>query len=463
MSPWGIVGRPHRRDVLALVAVLVAFGAGFWRAREHPSPSSFLRHAVAPWHREEPRFQSRFVALRPGLHVHAACLVELADARVRAFWYSGSREGALDVEIRTAVFDPSRGAWGEEKTVATPAGTQRSVLRYVSKVGNPASVRTPDGTLWLFYVTVSIGGWGGSAVNAVASRDDGETWGRARRLVSSPFLNLSTMVRGQPVLYADGTIGLPVYQNLVGSFGQLMRLSATGAVIDRHRIGDALSSLQPVVLVRSPMEALALLRNAGAERPNRVLGTATRDAGRSWTPSLRLPLRNPDAAVSGVVLPDGRILVALNDVEVERDALSLVVSGDGGRTWRTARTLEDQVASRDRPVDDRRYDRTVEGARPRHGPARRRRAGLHPFLPALHVLGAALPLRVLLPLPAPGAERGDPPRVHVEPGLHEARDVQPGLARRGPLPCPASLTSRGCSGRRWPRPRPSCACPGSLG
>ena len=73
-----------------------------------------------------------------------------------------------------------------------------------------------------------------------------------------------------------------------------------------------------------------------------------------------MPLLNPDAALSGLVLPDGRILVALNDVEVERDALSLVVSDDGGVTWRTVHRLEDQVAARDQPVDDARYDRTVE-------------------------------------------------------------------------------------------------------
>ena len=360
MMPAPGLFRRDRRDLLLLGVVLVAFGAAFWRCGERPAPAAFLRRSVTGPRSETPRFQSRFVGIWPGLHVHAACLVELADARVRAFWYSGSREGASDVEIHTAVFDPERGEWGEEKTVATPAGTQRSVWRYVSKVGNPASVRAPDGTLWLFYVTVSVGGWGGSAINAVASRDDGETWGRARRLVSSPFLNLSTMVRGEPVLYADGTIGLPAYQNLVASFGQLLRLDATGAVIERHRVSEASSCLQPIVLVRSPTEALALLRNAGEERPNRVIGTSTRDAGRSWAPPSSLPLLNPDAALSGVVLPDGRMLVALNDVEVERDALSLVVSDDGGSTWRTARQLEDQLAARELPVDDARYDRTVE-------------------------------------------------------------------------------------------------------
>ena len=352
--------RPDRHDLLLLGVMLVAFGAAYGRARARPEPAAFQRRSVPAPRVEAPRFQSRFLTTRPGLHVHAACLVELTEGRVRAFWYSGSREGAPDVEIRTSVFDPDRGGWDEEKTVATAGGTQQSIWRYVRKVGNPASIRTPDGTLWLFYVTVSIGGWGGSAVNAVASRDGGETWEPARRLVSSPFLNLSTMVRGEPVQYADGTIGLPVYQNLVGSFGQLLRVDGAGAVIDRQRLGDAGSCLQPTVLVRSPTEALALLRNAGAEQPRRVVGTTTRDAGRSWGPLVRLPLLNPDAALSGVVLPDGRILVALNDVEVERDALSLVVSSDGGVTWRTARQLEGQVAARRLPVDDARYDRTVE-------------------------------------------------------------------------------------------------------
>jgi predicted neuraminidase len=359
VRPGHGVVRPDRHDLLVLGVVLVAFGAAYGRLRAHPEPAAFQRRALAVPRVETPRFESRFLTMQPGLHVHAACLVELADGRLRAFWYSGSREGAPDVEIHTAVFDPDRGEWGEEKTVATAGGTQRSTWRYVRKVGNPASIRAPDGTLWLFYVTVSVGGWGGSAVNAVASRDDGDTWGPARRLVSSPFLNLSTMVRGEPVPYADGTIGLPAYQNLLGSFGEMLRVDGSGAVIDRQRVSDASFSLQPIVLVTSPTDALALLRNAGADEPRRVIGTRTRDAGRSWAPPVRLPLLNPDAAIAGVVLPDGRILVALNDVDVERDALSLAVSSDGGATWRTARQLESQVAARALPVDDARYDRTV--------------------------------------------------------------------------------------------------------
>jgi predicted neuraminidase len=355
--------RPLERSPLVLVFVIVAFGAAFGRAGLHRPAAAFQpRPSVGAQALpdEEPRLETRFVSTRPGLHRHAACLVELADGRIRAFWNAGSREGASDAEIRTAVFDRARAAWSREGTVVDPDRTQQSIRRSVRKVGNPAAIRTPDGTLWLFYVTVTVGGWGGSSITAVTSRDDGESWSPARRLVSAPFLNLGTMVRGQPFLYTDGTIGVPAYENLLGPFGELLRVDGSGSVIDRRRLSANGSGVQPVILVRSASEALALLRSSGPERPRRVIGTATHDAGQHWTPPVRLPLLNPDAALSGVVLPDGRILVALNDVEGERDVLSLVLSGDGGATWRTVHQLENQLAAREQPVDDARYDRTVE-------------------------------------------------------------------------------------------------------
>ncbi len=346
-----------RRDHFVLALVVVGFAAGLWRARERVAPSTFVPgHATEP-RDQEPRFDTRFVSTRPNTLTHAACLVELGDGRIRGFWYVGSREGAADVEVHTAVFDPTNGAWGDEKTVVGPEGTRRSLLRYVRKVGNPAAVRGSDGTLWLFYVTVSVGGWGGGSITVVTSTDDGETWSRPRRLVGSAFLNVGTLVRGEPFLYADGTIGLPAYEALARNVPLLLRVDRRGAVVDRQRLSTDTDSPQPIVLRRSATAALALMRSSGVPR---VGATATVDAGRTWTRLQRLPLRNPDAALAGVVRPDGRLLLVLNDVEVERDELSLVSSDDGGATWRTLRVLEDEVAARQLPVDDGRYDRTVE-------------------------------------------------------------------------------------------------------
>jgi len=306
-------------------------------------------------------FRSRFISSRQGVQTHAASAVELLDGRVRAFWYAGSHEGAPDVEVRTAVFDPAREAWGEEGVVASAGTTQGSVRRFVRRIGNAVAGRAADGSLRLFYVTGSVGGWVGSSITVMTSRDEGATWSPARRLITSPFLNLSTLVRSGPFLYADGTMGLPVYHEFLGKFGEVLRLDVSGTVIDKERLGEAGSGLQPVVLVRSPREALVLLRSGGgSSRPRRVLGATTADSGGHWTQPVPTPLRNPDASLSGIVLADGRIVVVLNDVEEARESLSLVISLDGGKRWRTIYQLEDQLARRDQPNEDE-YSRTIEG------------------------------------------------------------------------------------------------------
>jgi predicted neuraminidase len=350
--------RHDSRSLFVLSVIVVAFGGGFQRILARPVPSTFRMTAPAATPDEAPRFTSRFLTTPHGIQTHAACLVELADGRIRAFWYAGSREGAPDVEIRTSVFDPGRGIWGEERVVADASTTRRSLARYVRKLGNPTAIRTPDGALWLFYVTVSMGGWSGSSITAITSHDEGETWSPAQRLVTSPVFNLSTLVKTAPFLYADGTIGLPAYQELTGSFGELLRLDRSGAVVDRRRLSGA-GALQPLILLRSSTEALALLRNSVPERLRRVVATHTTNAGGDWTAPIRLSLSNPDSPLSGVVLPDGRILVVLNDIDVGRDVLSLAVSEDGGVRWKIVRRLEDESAVRNQGAERARYDHTL--------------------------------------------------------------------------------------------------------
>ncbi len=353
-------GRGGRRRLLALGLTVLAFGAGFKTALERLPPSAFLGIAPAEGGLGEPSFRTAFVSRRHDVTAHAASLVELGDGRLRAFWFSGSHEGALDVEIVSATFDPERETWSESTVVAGPETTERALWRHVTKVGNPTALRTADGTLWLFYVTVSVGGWGGSSVSLIRSSDDGETWSPPQRLIGTPFLNLNTMVRGAPFEYADGTVGLPAYQSLLRGFSEVLRIDTSGAVIDKQRLSRLGGGSQPAIVPTSENGALALMRPSGQPAPRRVLISSTRDAGGHWTRPVKTPLINPDAGLEGLALGDGRVLVALNDVDVERDALSLVVTDDGGKTWTTVHRLEDQMAARSQPADDDRYARTVE-------------------------------------------------------------------------------------------------------
>ncbi len=344
--------------------VVIATSAAVFRAASLPQPAPFRfeRSEAAGW--GTARFESRFASTQHNVTAHAASLVELRDGRIRAFWYAGSREGARDVEIRSAVYDAraergsdarAAGAWSPERSVLTRETAQRGVMRYVAKLGNPVAARAADGTLRLFVVTVSLGGWAGSSITALTSRDEGETWDAPRRLVTSPFLNLSTLVKGTPFLYADGTLGLPVYHEFIGKFGEVLRLAPSGAVLDKQRLTHGAHSLQPVVLLQGDTDALALLRHSGSSTPRRVVLASTADAGGHWAEGPQAPLANPDAALSGVVLGDGTLLVALNDIEEDRDVLSLAVSRDGGAHWTRIHDLENQRARRDAPFDRAAY------------------------------------------------------------------------------------------------------------
>src|SRR5690606_16600927 len=109
--------------------------------------------------------------------VHAATAYAHND-ELTAFWYGGTREGARDVSIYQAKLVGDE--WGAPKVVIDRKRMKGELDRHIRKIGNPIVYRHPDGRLWLFFVTVSVGGWAGSSISLAESTDDGQTWSRAR-------------------------------------------------------------------------------------------------------------------------------------------------------------------------------------------------------------------------------------------------------------------------------------------
>lgn len=377
------------KNYLVTGAVLLAFVPGLYKAWQQPEPSFGFQMPVfdppvvqpvlakkPPLRKkgrrhlrrhEEPNvinghYVSHFASSRLHAQTHASSLIELRDGRIRAFWFSGSREGASDVTINSAVFDPARDEWSAEQVIASRSSTQRALHRYVAKLGNPVVGRAADGSLRLFYVTVSVGGWAGSSITMMSSTDEGETWSEPRRLVTSPFINISTLVKGAPFLYADGTMGLPVYHELFSKFAEMLHLDAAGNVIDKQRLARAgQGTLQPVVLVRSPSQALVLMRYSGRDNPHLARSLYTEDGGQHWTSPEKSTFPNPDAALTGTVLQDGQLLAVLNHQEQGRDSLSLMLSADGGRTWKERHRLEEMRVVRDKKLSEAQCLRIVKG------------------------------------------------------------------------------------------------------
>jgi predicted neuraminidase len=218
---------------------------------------------------------------------------------------------------------------------------QKGLSRYIAKLGNPVPARMADGRLQLFFVTVSIGGWAGSSISSLITDDEGLTWGNPQRLISSPLINLSTLVKSPAISFADGRLGLPAYHEWIGRFGEFLRVDA-GQVIDKRRMSSGRSAIQPMVFVNDAQDATAYFRQTRkAGLAKQVPVSQTLNAGQSWQSEPDLPIANPNSAVAGLQLNSGTRILVLNNIEAGRHRLALMMADAKSRQWQVIEVVED--------------------------------------------------------------------------------------------------------------------------
>jgi len=282
--------------------------------------------------------------------VHCPTVVSLRGGNLLAVWYGGTREGAPDVALYQSVWDRGSGAWSTPCRLMDAGAAGADLGRYVRKMGNAVLCEDGRGRVWLFFVTVSLGGWSGSSINYSISEDDGCHWSRCNRLVTSPLLNMGTLVRGTPLRYKDGSLGVPAYSELWGKRGQLIRIASDGTVLDRSRITWGRTFLQPSVVPLDADHAVAFLRNSG-EKSRRIFDARSSDGGGSWSYPHRMDLPNPDSAVMGLDSGEGDLLLVFNNMMIDRDDISLARSADRGKSWRVIHEFEKASPSEWEEID----------------------------------------------------------------------------------------------------------------
>ena len=307
---------------------------------ESNKPAKTLKNAV-PVKPAQPSLRMDWLPDTGAPSVHAASLIALKDGGVRAFWFAGSREGAPDVVINTAVFDPQASRWSAPIVVMDRVGAEKGLSRYIAKLGNPVPARMADGRMQLFFVTVSIGGWAGSSISSVISDDEGLTWGRPQRLISSPLINLSTLVKSPAISFADGRLGLPAYHEWIGRFGEFLRIDAS-QVIDKRRMSSGRGAIQPVVFSDGPQDASAFFRQTrSSSQPKQIPVSETKDAGQSWVVTKDLEIPNPNSALAALTLANCTRLMVLNNIEAGRYRLVMVMRESNSAQWQVIQVLED--------------------------------------------------------------------------------------------------------------------------
>lgn len=288
--------------------------------------------------------------------VHAASVIPLKNGRWRSFWFAGSREGASDVVILSSVWDKNKNVWQPPTVVLDRKTAQNLLGRYIAKLGNPVPFVNKNGQIELFVVTVSVGGWAGSSITRLNSDDEGETWSKPRRLITSPFINISTLVKSPGFFFSDGTIGLPVYHEWIGKYGELLRLDHSGKVIDKRRLSSGRGTLQPVIFFDNENQAQVFFRQARKKGPNLIPVSQSQNAGLTWQVKDDLNIPNPNSAIAGIELSNGARLMAINDLEHGRKRLVMLASfpsktnpigerSNNYSNWKILKVLDDETQS----------------------------------------------------------------------------------------------------------------------
>jgi predicted neuraminidase len=332
------------RWIFVVFAWLLCAAAIFTQGNPFADPKfASNRQDSAAGVKATPFFKEEFI--NPGQHlpmVHVASLAKTENGLRAAVWYGGSGECAPDVSIYFSASPRPLGAWSQPRAVMTRLRAERDLGRPVKSIGNAVLLANPDGSLRLLFVTIAMGRWSASQLNTCISRDGGATWSPSERLTLSPLFNFSDLVRNLPISLAGGGWCVPVYQEFLGKFPELlwMQESGGGLIVRKSRIAGGCSTLQPSLIPLDDKRAVALLRDVSDAR--RIFMSHSSDGGLNWSKPAPTNLPNPDAGIAGISLLDGEMLLAYNDSSHTRDNLSLAVSKDGGRFWEKIAVLESQ-------------------------------------------------------------------------------------------------------------------------
>lgn len=286
-----------------------------------------------------PMFESQIIPQPAYLPAaHSSSFTMLPNGDLLAFWFAGTKEGSPDVKIWRSTYH--NGKWSMATALVDPQMIAKANHRYVIKVGNPVIYRAENGVLHLFVVSVSIGGWSGSALNHLTSTDGGISWSVPERIVISPFFNISTLVRTSAVALSDGGFYLPVYMELGRKYPELLRFNYDGKFVEQIRITAKDKMIQPSIVPLSSEKAWVYFRNANKpDAPRYLYAAFSSNAGLNWSQPEKTNLFNPDSSLVAANLGGGRLLMVYN--QDDRSQLKLAVSRDG-LNWRPVYNLENQ-------------------------------------------------------------------------------------------------------------------------
>lgn len=178
-----------------------------------------------------------------------------------------------------------------------------------------------------------MGGWSGSAIYHARSSDQGRSFGQPSRLLISPFVNVSTLVKAPPLDDTEGGVLLPVYHEFTDKFPQLVRLDEERRVVGLVSMRGDKELLQPWVIHEGKGRLRMFTRRASYRTPRRIFASTSSDGGKTWGEVSPMEQENPNASVAAISIKEGTLLVCNND-KSDRNNLRVYFQKNSGREWR---------------------------------------------------------------------------------------------------------------------------------
>ena len=273
-----------------------------------------------------------------GKYKHPASFDELHNGDLYLVYYGGDGEYAESTAVFGSRLKQDAKRWTKPVKIASHP---------FRSLGNAVVWQTPDGLVWLFYVTRYGETWSTSRIAAKVSRDAARTWSDSFPVTFEE----GTMVRSHPIALKNGDYLLPIYHetghdpeftapttcSLFLRFDPKKRLWT-----ESNRVYSRLGNLQPAVVQIDDQRLVAYCRRGGNYEPRKdgfLVRTESHDGGRTWTAGQETEFPNPNAAVEFIKLQNGHLLLIYNDSMNHRTPLTAAISTDNGQTFPHRRNL----------------------------------------------------------------------------------------------------------------------------
>jgi predicted neuraminidase len=313
-------------------------------------------------------------------HAHGSSLVALPNGDFLVVWFQGSGERqADDVRIMGSRLKKGEKKWAEPFLMADTPHLPDC---------NPVVFLNAEGKLFLVWIAVQANQWEQSVLRFRTSTDYNKPgapiWNWQDNILLKPDNKFAEEVarkfKDLPD-YKGGWAGYaPKYDNAVieaskdhvkRSFGWMTRIKPLFG--DKGRIMLPLYSdgynmsliaisedhgaswkpglpivgrgpIQPAIVKKKNGNLVAYMRDSGDE-PTRVHFSESKDNGESWSASVKTDIPNT-ASVELLVLQDGRWAFLGNDIDDGRYQLSLRISDDEGKTWKSKTFIENDLTKK---------------------------------------------------------------------------------------------------------------------